>query len=65
MWLAEPSNNVQLISILMAFWVISSGPRGGKKNSEQIPIRKPSDQIMVQTQPEFDRYDEFGNLRQF
>ena len=65
MWLAEPSNNVQLISILMAFWVISSGPRGGKKNSEEMPIRKPSDQIMVQTQPEFDRYDEFGNLRQF
>ena len=65
MWLAEPSNNVQLISILMAFWVISSGPRGGKKNSEEMPIRKPSDQIMVQTQSEFDRYDEFGNLRQF
>ena len=65
MWLAEPSNNVQLISILMAFWVISSGPRGGKKTSEEMPIRKPSDQIMVQTQPEFDRYDEFGNLRQF
>ena len=65
MWLAEPSNNVQLISILMAFWVISSGPRGGKKTSEQIQIRKPSDQIIVQTQPEFDRYDEFGNLRQF
>ena len=65
MWLAEPSNNVQLISILMAFWVISSGSRGGKKTTEEMPIRKPSDQIIAQTQPEFDRYDEFGNLRQF
>ncbi len=65
MWMAEPSNNVQLISILMAFWVISSGSRGGKKTTEEMPIRKPSDQIIAQTQPEFDRYDEFGNLRQF
>ena len=65
MWMAEPSNNVQLISILMAFWVISSGSRGGKKTTEEMPIRKPSDQIMAQAQPEFDRYDEFGNLRQF
>ena len=65
MWMAEPSNNVQLISILMAFWVISSGTRGGKKTTEEMPIRKPSDQIMAQAQPELDRYDEFGNLRQF
>ena len=65
MWMAEPSNNVQLISILMAFWVISSGSRGGKKTTEEMQIRKPSDQIVAQAQPEFDRYDEFGNLRQF
>jgi len=64
--MAEPANNVQLISILMALWVISSGPRGGgKKSSEQMPIRRPSEQILTPPVTDYDRYDDSGNLRQF
>ena len=65
MWLAEPANNVQLISILMALWVISSGPRTKKKSSDHVPIRRPSEHIITQPVADYDRYDEFGNLRQF
>jgi len=68
MWLAEPANNIQLVSVLMALWVISSG--GGRRRQEKppkgnIPIRRPSDQLLAQTRIEYveDRFDEFGNLR--
>ena len=68
MWLAEPANTIQLVSVLMALWVISSG--GGRRRKEKppkgnIPIRNPSDQLLAQTRIEYvqDRYDEFGNLR--
>ncbi len=63
MWLAEPSNTVQLISALMALWIISSGPRKVRKTPETIPIRRPSGQILSQTVSDYSRYDEFGNLR--
>ena len=68
MWLAEPANTIQLVSVLMALWVISSG--GGRRRKEKppkgnIPIGNPSDQLLAQTRIEYvqDRYDEFGNLR--
>ena len=65
MWLAEPANNVQLISVLMAFWVISSGRKGGGERPNAMPIRRPSEQIMAKPMPEYIDSDEFGNLRQF
>jgi len=66
MWLAEPSNSVQLISVLMALWVISSGPRRGHKMEKQtMQVRRPSDQVMTAPQYEYSGIDEFGNLKKF
>ena len=74
MWLADPGNNVQLISILFALWIISSGPR---KQKSKKPIRShkqpdsyqqgyvpnSNEQILARAQYRADPYDEFGNLR--
>ena len=68
MWLAEPANNIQLVSVLMALWVVSSGgKRGkGKRPEGQMQIRRPSDKLLSQTRIEYvqERYDEVGKLRQ-
>ena len=45
MWLAEPANNIQLVSILMALWVISSGGKRKKKQPQEgMQVRRPGDQ---------------------
>ena len=68
MWIAEPANNIQLVSILMALWVISSGRKQDKPEQSQndIQVRQPGDHILAQTQMGYvdDPYDEYGNLRQ-
>ena len=65
MWLAEPSNNIQMVSVLMALWVISSGRRTEKPPRGDIPVRRPSDNILVETRLEYmrDNFDEFGNIK--
>ncbi len=66
MWLAEPSNNIQLVSIVLAFSVIFGGRKQPKKPSESIPIVRDTryDQ-MFQSHPNLvqEPYDEFGNFR--
>ena len=68
MWLAEPANNIQLVSVLMALWVISSGGKRGKEKRPEghSQVRSPADQLLAQTRIDFvhEKYDEFGNLRQ-
>ncbi len=66
MWLAEPANNIQLVSILMALWVISSGGKRKKKQPhEGMQVRQPGDQLLAQTRIEYvqNQLDEFGNPR--
>ncbi len=66
MWLAEPANNIQLVSILMALWVISTGgKRKEKQPNGDMQVRRPSDQLLAQTRVEYvqDRFDEFGEIR--
>ena len=66
MWLAEPANNIQLVSILMALWVISSGGKRKKKQPQQgMQVRQPGDQLLAQTRIEYvqNQLDEYGNLR--
>jgi len=54
MWLAEPANNIQLVSVLMALWVISSGGRRTEKPPKgNISVRRPSDQLLAQTRIEY------------
>jgi M6 family metalloprotease-like protein len=66
MWLAEPANNIQLVSVLMALWVISSGGKRGKEKRPdgEMQIRRPSDQLLSQTRIEYvqEKQDEFGSL---
>jgi len=66
MWLAEPANNIQLVSILMALWMISSGGKSKKnKSQDDMQIRRPGDQLLAQTRMEYvqNQLDEFGNPR--
>jgi len=66
MWLAEPANNIQLVSILMALWVISSGGKRKKKQPQEgMQVRRPGDQLLAQTRIEYvqNQLDEFGNPR--
>ncbi len=68
MWLAEPANNIQLVSVLMALWVVSSGgkKRGKEKRPDgEIQVHRPSDKILAQARIEYvqERNDQFGNLR--
>ena len=66
MWLAEPANNIQLVSILMALWVISSGGKRKKKQPQEgMQVRQPGDQLLAQTRIEYvqNQLDEFGNPR--
>jgi len=54
MWLAEPANNIQLVSALMALWVISIGGKRTKKPPEEnIPIRSPGEQLLAQSRIEY------------
>ena len=66
MWLAEPANNIQLVSVLMALWVISSGGKRKKKQPQEgMQVRQPGDQLLAQTRIEYvqNQLDEFGNPR--
>ena len=66
MWLAEPANNIQLVSVLMALWVISSGGKRKKKQPQEgMQVRRPGDQLLAQTRIEYvqNQLDEFGNPR--
>ncbi len=76
MWLAEPANNIRLVSILMAFWVISSAVKRSEteESSDEIQVRQPTpmghtsiSQINIQDSVVMGdvgpRYDEYGNLR--
>ena len=66
MWLAEPANNIQLVSILMALWMISTGGKRKEKQSKgDMQVRRPSDQLLAQTRVEYvqDQFDEFGEIR--
>ena len=66
MWLAEPANNIQLVSVLMALWVISSGGKRGKEKRPEgeMQVRRPSDKLLSQARIEYvqERHDDFGNL---
>jgi hypothetical protein len=66
MWLAEPANNIQLVSVLMALWVISSGGKRGKEKRPdgEMQVRRPSDKLLTQTRIEYvqENQDDFGNL---
>ena len=64
MWLAEPANNIQLVSVLLALWVISSGgQRKEKPPKGEVQIRRPSDQLLAQTRVEYlqQNHDQFSN----
>jgi hypothetical protein len=75
MWLAEPANNIQLVSVLFALWIISSGQKSsvsGKKQGsshkeldtyQQGQMPHSNEQIIAKAQYRADPYDEFGNLR--
>ena len=65
MWLAEPANNIQLVSILLALWVISSGNKRKEKRepNEDVQIRQPSDQLVINTADAL-VIDVYGNQRQ-
>ena len=63
MWLAEPANNIQLVSVLLALWVISSGgQRKEKPTKGDVQIRRPSDQLVIQNQVDYleHQHDEFA-----
>ena len=63
MWLAEPANNIQLVSVLLALWVISSGgQRKEKPPKGDVQIRRPSDQLVIQNQVDYleHQHDEFA-----
>jgi hypothetical protein len=65
MWLAEPANNIQVISVLMALWAISGMRMRKEPPGDVMNVRRPSDQIThvpVMAAP-VDIYDEYGNLR--
>ena len=75
MWLAEPANNIQLVSVLFALWIISSGQKSGNSRKKQDSSYKELDthqqrqmphaneEIIAKAQYRADPYDEFGNLR--
>ena len=67
MWLAEPANNIQLVSILLALWVISNGRKKNQsdQSNNDVQVRQPSDQFLAEAQMAYveNRYDEYGNLR--
>ena len=67
MWLAEPANNIQLVSVLLALWVVSSGGKRGKENrpAGEMQVRRPSDKLLSQARMEYvqERTNEFGDLR--
>ena len=65
MWLAEPANNIQVISVLMALWAISGMRMRKEPPDDVMNVRRPSDQIthVPVLQVPADTYDEYGNLR--
>ncbi|MBN17303.1 MAG: hypothetical protein CMB37_03995 [Euryarchaeota archaeon] len=66
MWLAEPSNNIQLVSIVLAFSVIFGGRKTPKKPSipgQIIPAHQQSLPIRAHHNFVREPYDEFGNFR--
>ena len=65
MWLAEPANNIQLVSILLALWVISSGKKRKEKRgpNEDVQTRQHSDQIVANSADAF-IIDGYENQRQ-